>query len=143
LEANKEGQSFLLSGGAPDSPVQISFLIWRSRPLQLRASWRTGHCAVHTGQSDAPSRPLVRATRRPRIAWPTVVLAADVSPDSPVNYSHTPPKSPKSGQFAGSQPGTPDTAWCTTGQSGVPDCAECWLLRAKSFSSSLFSVSST
>jgi hypothetical protein len=50
-------------------------------------------------------------------------------PDSPVNYSRTPPKSPESGQFAGSQPGAPDTVWCTTRQSGVPDRAESWLLQ--------------
>jgi hypothetical protein len=60
LEANKEGYPCLLSGGAPDSPVrhrtvtvdspvQISFLFWRSRPLQICGSWRTGHCTVHTG----------------------------------------------------------------------------------------------
>jgi hypothetical protein len=42
-------------------------------------------------------------------------------PDSLVNYSRTPPNFPESGQFAGSQPGAPDTVWCTTGQSGVPD----------------------
>jgi hypothetical protein len=42
-------------------------------------------------------------------------------PDSPVNYSRTPPKTPESGQFAGSQPDAPDTVRCTTGQSGVPD----------------------
>jgi hypothetical protein len=41
--------------------------------------------------------------------------------DSPVNYSRTPPKTPESGQFAGIQPGAPDTVRCTTGQSGVPD----------------------
>jgi hypothetical protein len=33
-------------------------------------------------------------------------------PDSPVNYSRTPPNIPESGQFAGSQPGAPDTVWC-------------------------------
>jgi hypothetical protein len=43
------------------------------------------------------------------------------SPDSLVNYSHTPPNSPESGQFAGSQPGAPNTVRCTTEQSGVPD----------------------
>jgi hypothetical protein len=64
-------------------------------------------------------------------------------PDSPENYSRMPPKSPESGQFTGSQPGAPDTVRCTTGQSGVPDRAESWLPRAKSFSSSLFSDSST
>jgi hypothetical protein len=58
-----------LSSGAPDSPVrhrtvtvdgpvQISFLFWRRRPLQIHGSWRTGHCPVHTGQSGAPCRPL-------------------------------------------------------------------------------------
>jgi hypothetical protein len=53
----------------------ISFHFWRSRPLQLRDGWRTGHC-----------RPLARATRRPRIARPTVALAAVGSPDSPVQH---------------------------------------------------------
>jgi hypothetical protein len=42
-------------------------------------------------------------------------------PDSPVNYSRTPPNSPKSGLFIGVRPGAPDTVQCTTGQSGVPD----------------------
>jgi hypothetical protein len=42
-------------------------------------------------------------------------------PDSPVNYSRMPPNIPESGQFAGSQPGSPDTVMCTTGQPGVPD----------------------
>jgi hypothetical protein len=85
----------------------IAFQIRHSRPLQLRSRWRTRHCPVHTKQSGAPCRPLVRAMRRPRIARPTVVLstadcAADrcavdrwltgqsgAPPDSPVNYSHT------------------------------------------------------
>jgi hypothetical protein len=54
-------------------------------------------------------------------------------PDSPVNYSHTPPKFPESGLFAGVQPGAPDTVRCTTGQSGVPDRAESWLLQPSPF----------
>ena len=134
-----EGNICFLSGGAPDSPVhrrtvtvacpvRISFLIWRSRPLQLRAVWRTGHCPVHTGQSGAPVRPLERATRCPWIARPTVG-----SPDSPVNYSRTLPNFPESGLFMGNQPGAPDTVRCTTGQSGVPDCAESWLLQPSLF----------
>jgi hypothetical protein len=77
-----------------DGPVLISFLFWRRWPLQLRASWRTG-------QSGAPCRPLVRATRPPRIARPTVALATVGSPDSPVNYSRTPLIFPKSGLFTG------------------------------------------
>jgi hypothetical protein len=35
-------------------------------------------------------------------------------PDSPVNYSRTPPKFPESGLFAGVQPGTPDSPVCQT-----------------------------
>jgi hypothetical protein len=54
-------------------------------------------------------------------------------PDSPVNYSRTPPNSPESDQFVGSQPGAPDTVRCTTGQSGVPDRAESWLLQPSPF----------
>jgi hypothetical protein len=42
-------------------------------------------------------------------------------PDSPVNYSRTPPNSPESGLFAGVQPDAPDTVRCTTGQSVVSD----------------------
>jgi hypothetical protein len=71
--------------------VQIAFLKWHSRPLQNCSRWRTGHCPMHTGQSGASCRPLERATRRPRIWRPTVALAAVGSPDSPVNYSRTPP----------------------------------------------------
>jgi hypothetical protein len=42
-------------------------------------------------------------------------------PDSPVNYSRTPPNFSESGLFTGVQPGAPDTVRCITGQSGVPD----------------------
>jgi hypothetical protein len=118
----------------------IAFQNKRSRPLQIRARWRTGHCPVHTGQSGAPCRPLVWATRRPRIVRPTVALATVGSPDSLVHHrtvrwiivvrrwSFL-----ESGLFTGDQPGAPDTVRCTTGQSGVPDWAEFWLHRAKSF----------
>jgi hypothetical protein len=35
-------------------PVRISFLVWRSRLLEIQSRWRTGHCPVHTEQSGAP-----------------------------------------------------------------------------------------
>jgi hypothetical protein len=60
-----------------------------------------------------PCRPLARATRRPRIARPTVALATVGSPDSPVNYSRTPPN------FSRERPFHRRPAW-RTGQSGVP-----------------------
>jgi hypothetical protein len=134
LRAFLEGNSCLLSPGAPDSPVhtghypvRISFLLWRSRPLAPRSRWRTGHCPVHTGQSSAPSRPLARpcVLRRSRsrpLARPTVG-----SPDSPVNYSRTPLIYSRECQVRLSQPGTPDTVRCTTGQSGAPRHRWLWL----------------
>jgi hypothetical protein len=85
--------------GAVDSPVRISFLFWRCRPLHIRGSWRTGHCPVHTGQSGAPCRPLERATRRPRISRQTVAQSTVGSSDSPVHHR---------------------TVRCTIGQSGAP-----------------------
>jgi hypothetical protein len=115
-----------------DDPVRIYFLFLCRWPLQRRGSWRTGHCPVHTGQSRAPCRPLARATCRPRIARPTVALAAVGSPDSPVNYSRTLPNFSESVLFTGCQRGAPDTVWCTTGQSGVPDWAGLRLYTAKS-----------
>jgi hypothetical protein len=157
LETNKEGQSCLLSGGAPDSPVRhrtvtvdgpvpTSFLFLRRRPLQIRGSWRTRHCPVHTGQSGAPCRPLARATRRPRITRPTVALAAVGSPDSPVNYSCTPPIfprvdcSPKAGLAHRTLSGAPpDSPVC---QAELDfGCTKPSLLHF--FSSLLFSISST
>jgi hypothetical protein len=80
-----------------------------------------------TGQSGVPNRPLLRATRCPRIAQPTVGAGdrwltgqSGAPPDSPVNYSRTPLCFPESSRFTAGQPGAPDTVRCTTGQSGVP-----------------------
>jgi hypothetical protein len=145
------------SGAPPDSSVHhrtatvhvrcaISFQFWLSQPLQIHGRWRIGHCPVHTGQSGAPCRPLARATRRPRIAWPTIALAAVGSPDSPVNYSRTPPNFPESGLFTGVQPGAPDTVRYTIVQSGVPDWAEFGCTEPtpmEFFSFLLFSISNT
>jgi hypothetical protein len=140
-----EGHPCLLSSGALDSPVRhrtvtvdgpvpISFLFWCRRPLQSWGSWRTGHSPVHTGQSGAH--------RTVRCPLPTVGVGhaspvdcagdrcagdrwltgqSGAPPDSPVNYSRTPPNFPENDLFTGVQPGAPDTVRCTTGQSGVPD----------------------
>jgi hypothetical protein len=84
------GNTCLLSGGAPDSPVhhrtspvhslvQIAFLIWRSRPLKIWSCWRTGHCPVYTS-----TRRGARGTQRlqPRVASATSTTAATVEPTS-------------------------------------------------------------
>jgi hypothetical protein len=55
-------------------------------------------------------------------------------PDSPVNYSRTPPSKPESGEFTADQPGAPDTVRCTTGQSGAPDQSYCLAAHSQVFS---------
>jgi hypothetical protein len=123
------------------------------RLLVLRVDWRTGHCPVHTGQSGVPNRPLLQATRCPRIAQPTVSTSdrwltgqSGAPPDSPVNYSRTPLRFPESSRFTAGQPGAPNTVRCSTGQFGVPSQRWCWLHIANSFPFLFFSfvvVSST
>jgi hypothetical protein len=100
--------------------VRISFLLWRSLPLEFQSRWRTGHCPMHTGQSGAPfwllALPRVAHGLRGRpLAGSTVG-----SPDSPVNFSRTPPTKSRERPFHQSQPAPPDTVRCTTGQSGAP-----------------------
>jgi hypothetical protein len=97
LRAIQEGNSCLLSGGAPDSPVchrtdtvqcpvQIAFLNWRSRPLKIWSRWRTGHCLVP--HSD---RWLGHASRADCAADRWLTGQSGAPPDSPVNFSHTLP----------------------------------------------------
>jgi hypothetical protein len=108
-------------------PVPISFLFWHRRPLQLWASWRTGHCPVpaadrwscHASRADCAAdrwrrRPLAHRTVR----WIVVVRRQTFF---------------ESSLFSGNQPGAPDTVRCTTGQSGVPGRAGLRLHLAKSF----------
>jgi hypothetical protein len=118
--------------GAPPDTVRCRFLSFSGEVDRLRfwSRWRTGHCPVHTGQSGAPSRLLARprvsrGLRNRPLAWPTVG-----SPDSPVNYSHTPLISSREQQVRLSQSGTPDTVRCTTGQSGAPRQSWLWLNQA-------------
>jgi hypothetical protein len=160
-----KGQSCLLSSGAPESPVHhrtvtvavrctISFQIWRIRPLVLGVGWRTRHCPVHTGQSGVPNRPLLLATRRPRIAQLTVGAGdrwltgqSGAPSDNSVNYSRTPLRFPESSPFTAGQPGAPDTVQCTTGHCPVclakvgVGCTQPTLFLF--FSSSFVTVSST
>jgi hypothetical protein len=86
------------------------FMSGARSPSYFGADDRCRFAAVRcTPTVRCPCRPLQRATRRPRIARSTVALAAVGSPDSPVNYSCTPPNSPESGLFTGGWPGAPDS----------------------------------
>jgi hypothetical protein len=146
LRAIQEGNSCLLSGGAPDCPVchrtgtvacpvQIAFLFWRSRPLKIWSRWRIGHCPVHTGQSGAPSdRWLGHTSRADCVADRWLTGQSGAPPDSPVIFSRTPPTKSRERPSHQSQPGALDTVRCTTGQSGAPRLNISWLYTTNSFS---------
>jgi hypothetical protein len=96
LRAIQEGNSCLLSGGAPDSPVchrtctvqcpmQIAFLNWHSRPLKIWSRWRTGHCPV-----PPSDRWLGHALRADCAADRWLTGQSGAPPDSPEIFSRTP-----------------------------------------------------
>ena len=147
MRAIQEGNSCLLSTGAPDSPVHHRTLsgadffpilaqptVGDLEPLAhrtLSGAHRTVRCPLLTVGS---------ATRRARITRPTVGPAdcwltgqSGAPPDSPVNYSRTPPSKSREQPVRQSQPGAPDTVRCTTGQSGAPRLSRVLAARAKSF----------
>jgi hypothetical protein len=118
------------SGAPPDSHCSMSganLLPFLAQPTVGSSGW-----LMHRTLSGAPSRPLAWATRRARIARPTIALAAVGSPDSPVNYSRTPP--PNSREW----PVRQSPAW-RTGQSGAPRLNCSWLYTANSFPILFFS----
>jgi hypothetical protein len=154
LEANKEGQSCLLPGGAPDShcscPVRDLLPIlaqttvadsWQLAHRTLSGAHRTVRCPLPTADAGHASPADCAADHCAGGRWLTGQSGAP--PDSLVNYSRTPPNFPKSGMFTGGWPGAPDTVRCTTEQSGVADRAGLWLYSAKSFAILCFLVSST
>jgi hypothetical protein len=112
------------SGAPPDShcscPVH-DLLPILAQPT-VADSWQLAHRTLSDAHRTVRCPlPTVGAGHASPADCATVALAAVDSPDSPVNYSRTPPNSPESGLFTGVQPGAPDTVRCTTGQSSVPD----------------------
>jgi hypothetical protein len=93
------------SGGPPDS--HCSCPVRDLLPLLAQPTVATSGWLAHRTLSGAhrtvrcPCRPLVQATRRPRIVRSTIAQAAVGSPDSPVIYSRTPPNFPESGLSTG------------------------------------------
>jgi hypothetical protein len=127
LSAFQEGNSCLLSLGAPDSPVHhrtqsgADLLPYLAKPTvgaleplahqTLSGAHRTVRCPPsdrwlgHVSRADRaadrwPGRPLAHRTVR-------------CTPDSPVNYSRTPLITSREQQVRLSQPGAPDTVQCT------------------------------
>jgi hypothetical protein len=129
LRAFQEGNSCLLSSGAPDSPVHhrtlsgADFLPYLAKPtvgsLGAVGAPDTVRCTPDS-PVPPPDRWLGHVSRADRAAdrWPGRPLAhrtVRCTPDSPVNYSCTPLIYSRERQVSLSQPGTPDTVRCTTG----------------------------
>jgi hypothetical protein len=135
------------SGVPPDShcscPV-CDFLPFLAQPTVATSGWlahrtlsgarRTVRCPLPTVGAGHASPADLAADRCAGGRWLTGQFGAP--PDSPVNYSRTPPK------FSREWPVRRRPAW-RTGQSGVPDCAESWLHTGTLFQSFSFPVSST
>jgi hypothetical protein len=76
---------------------------------------------AHWTLSGAPFRPLARPhVSRGSRGRPLAHRTVRCTPDSPVNYSRMPLITSREQQVHLSQPGAPDTVWCTTGQSSAP-----------------------
>jgi hypothetical protein len=111
---------------------------WQLAHRTLSGAHRTVRCPLPTIGAGHASPADCAADRCAGGHWLTGQSGAP--PDSPVNYSCTPPNFPESGLFTGVQPGASDTIRCTTGQSGVPDRAELWLYSANTFAFLFFSL---
>jgi hypothetical protein len=107
----------------------------------LSGTHRTVRCPLPTVGAGHASPTYCAADRCVGDRWLTGQSGAP--PDSPVNFSRTPPIFPEGGLFTGGWPGAPDTIRCTTGQSGVPSRVGLCLHPAKSFAILSFPVSST
>jgi hypothetical protein len=118
----RTGQSCVPLDNHCSCPVR-DFLPFLAQPTIATSGWlahrtlsgahRTVRCPLPTVGAGHVSPANLAADRCAGGRWLTGQSGAP--PDSPVNYSRTPPKTPESGQFAGSQPSAPDTVRCTTG----------------------------
>jgi hypothetical protein len=145
LRALQEGNSCLLSTGAPDSPVHHRTLSGADLfPILVQPTVDDLEPLAHRTLSGAhrtvPHQTVGPATRHARIARPTVGLAdhwltgqPGAPPDSPVIYSRTPPFCFRERPVDQRQPGAPNTVRCTTGQSSAPRLSRVLAARAKSF----------
>jgi hypothetical protein len=135
LRAFQEGNSCLLSTSAPDSPVHHRTLSGADFfPVLAQPTVEGLEPLAHRTLSGAhravwcPLQTIGPATRHAWITRPTVG-----SPDSPVNFSRTPPMKSRERPVDQRQPGAPDTVRCTTGQSGAPRLSRVLAARVKSF----------
>jgi hypothetical protein len=79
----------------------------------------------HTSRADCAADRWLGRPLAHRTVWCT--------PDSPMNFSRTPPSSSRERPVDQRQPGASDTVRCTNGQSGAPRLSRVLAARAKSF----------
>jgi hypothetical protein len=99
----------LLPNLAQSTVATLGWLVHRT----LSGAHRTVRCPQPTVGAGHTSPVDCAADRCAGGRW--LSRQSGAPPDSPVNYSRMPPKSPERGQFAGCEPGAPDTVRCTTG----------------------------
>jgi hypothetical protein len=147
LRAFQEGNSCLLSLGAPDSPVHhrtlsgADFFPSLAKPTvevleplahrTLSGAHQTVRCPLLTVGSATHRARITRPTVGPANCWLTGQSGAP--PDSPVIYSRTPLIASREQPVDRRWPGAPDTVRCTTRQSGAPRPSCLWLNKAISF----------
>jgi hypothetical protein len=147
LRAFQEGNSCLLSPGAPDSPVHhrtlsgADFFHYLAKPIvgaleplvhrTLSGAHRTVWCPLLTVGSATRRARIPRPTVGPTDCWLTGQSGA--LPKSSVIYSRTPLIASREQPVDRRRPGAPDTVRCTTGQSGAPRPSCLWLNKAISF----------
>jgi hypothetical protein len=88
--------------------------LWQLAHRTLSGAHRTVRCPLPTVGAGHASSTDCMADRCAGGRWLTGQTGAP--PDSPVNYSRTPPNSPERGLFTGVQPGAPDCPVCQTEQ---------------------------
>jgi hypothetical protein len=81
------------------------------RQILPSVAWRTGQSGAHRTLSDADFFPSVAQSTVG--AWEPLAHPTVGSPDSPVNYSRTPPMKSREQRVCTSQPGATDTVRCT------------------------------
>jgi hypothetical protein len=130
------------SGAPPDNhcsrPVRDSLpnLVQPTVADLWQLAHRTVRCPLPTVGAGHASPTDLAADRCADGRWLTEQSGAP--PDSPVNYSRTPPKFSREWPVRRSWPSAPDTVRCTTRQSGVPSRAESWLHTGTLFQSFIF-----
>jgi hypothetical protein len=102
------------SGAPPDSHCScpVHDLLPILAQTTVADSWQLAHRTV---RCPLPTVGVGHASPADCAGDRWLIGQSDAPPDSPMNYSRTPPNFPESGLFTGGWPGAPDTVRCTTG----------------------------